>query len=601
MRITYRVLVSATLLFAVALPAFAGEPGVSLVIGNLLPAEGGHTNTPSPLKSPFGVDFDSEGNMLIVELAGGRVHRLTPNGELATIADDLNEAVRRYNPQTKVVTTVVGRGHGKPAFELLHPHGVCFETGKLYVVDTGNNRIFRVDLPVAEDWSRFRGPNGSGVSSSVELPDSIDPETNLLWKAEPGKGSSSPIVAKERLYVTSYEGDERSLHCLNATTGERLWQRSVRKVRDEAATNPNSPATCTPATDGKNVVAFFPDAGLFCFSTDGDKLWSVDAGPFHSMHGIACSPVLVDGLVVLTFDQLRDSKISAYKLSSGELAWSAPRIDGLTGAYSTPCTINRENGPSTILTSGPQEFCAYRASSGERLWSVPGLTNAPISLPVASNNRVFVCESVGKPVPFSLLASMDKDKDGKYSMEEAKASVAMHRLLQRIERDHGNGDGTVEPSEWNAAFGGFLNKGGLSAVDLPDEGSSDLPEIRWTYRKSVPSIASPLVFDGVLYIVQDGGIVTTFDPETGEVLRRGRLSQGGKKFYASPVAGDGKVYVIDTEGRLTVLKAGRDWEELSSTDLGEPCFATPALCDGRVFVRTSKTLYCFGKKKHLPY
>lgn len=135
---------------------------------------------------------------------------------------------------------------------------------------------------------------------------------------------------------------------------------------------------------------------------------------------------------------------------------------------------------------------------------------------------------------------------------------------------------------------------GLTAVDLPDEGSLAPPTVRWRYRKSVPNIASPLVLDGILYIVQDGGIVTTLDPETGEVFHRGRLSQGGKKFYASPVAGDGKIVVVDTEGRLSVLKAGREWEELSSTSLGEPCVATPAICEGRIYVRTPKGLYCFG-------
>lgn len=456
-------------------------------------------------------------------------------------------------------------------------------------------RVSAVVGGLAENWSRFRGPNGTGVTSSVRLPDAIDPETNLVWKSEPGKGSSSPVVADGRLYLTTWDGDSRSLHCLDAKTGEPNWEKTLTKVRDETATNPNSPATSTPVTDGEYVVAFFPDSGLYCFSADGSERWRVDPGPFHSMHGIACSPILVDGLVVLSLDQLRGSKISAYRLSSGELAWSAPRIDGLTGAYSTPCVISRSEAESVIVASGPQELCGYRASTGEKMWSLPGVTNSPISAPIIFGSQVFVCESVGKPVPFSLLASMDKDKDGKYSMEEARVNLAMYRLLERIESDHGNGDGMVEATEWDAAFGGFLNKGGLTAVDLPDGDKSASPEVRWSYRKSVPSIASPLVLDGILYLVQDGGIVTTLDPRTGAVFHRGRLSQGGKKFYASPVAGNGKVLVVDTEGRLTVLKAGREWKELSSISLGEPSFATPAISEGRIYVRTSKGLYCFGE------
>jgi outer membrane protein assembly factor BamB len=349
-------------------------------------------------------------------------------------------------------------------------------------------------------------------------------------------------------------------------------------------------------TDRENVVAFFPDTGLFCYSTEGAEKWRADPGPFHSMHGITGSPVLVDNLVVLQVDQLRGSELAAYDLVTGELVWEVPRIDGLTGGYSTPSILTGNFAPSLIVTSGPEELACYLASNGEKVWSVPGVSNAPITLPVVSNGRVFVCEPTRtSTTPFNLLAALDANKDGKYTLEEAERSIPSRRLLERIDTDHGNGDGVIEESEWNAAFGMYLNKGGLVAVNLPNKGASATAEVCWTYRKSVPYIASPLVLDGVLYAVQDGGIVTTFDPAAGEVFRRGRLSQGGKNFYASPVAADGKVFLVDTEGRFTIIKAGREWEELSTTSLDEPCFATPAICGGRILVRTSKGLYCFGE------
>ena len=155
-------------------------------------------------------------------------------------------------------------------------------------------------------------------------------------------------------------------------------------MRDETASNPNSPATCTPVTDGENVVAFFPDSGLFCYSTDGAEKWRAEVGPFHSMHGITGSPVLVDNLVVLQIDQLRGSELSAYDLASGELAWKVPRIDGLTGAYSTPSVLAGGDGPSLIVTSGPEELAGYLASTGEKVWSVPGVSNAPVTVPLVS-------------------------------------------------------------------------------------------------------------------------------------------------------------------------------------------------------------------------
>lgn len=449
----------------------------------------------------------------------------------------------------------------------------------------------------AEDWPRFRGPNGSGVSGSIGLPDEFGPATNVLWKSESGQGGSSPIVVAGRVYFTSFEGDDRIVHCLDAQSGKPLWTRTLTKVRDENASRPNGPATCTPAADAARVVAFFPDAGLVCYSVEGEERWRVDPGPFYSMHGIAGSPILAGGMVLLPVDQLKESRLLAYSAESGKLLWSVPRIDGVTGAYSTPSVFTPAGGQTQIVVSGPQELSGYWAASGRKAWSLPGLTNAPIALPLVAGNRVFVCEPVGAIQPISILASLDKDKDGKFSLEEARPNLPMFRLLERIDRETGNRDGVVEPAEWNQAFGRFVDKGGLVAVDLAGAGDATTPEVRWSYRKSVPYVASPLVCDGVLYLVQDGGIVTTVDAETGEVHKRARLSQGGQKFYASPVAADGKVLIVDTAGQLTVLRAGPQWEEKTTAALGEPCYATPAICDGCLYLRTAGLLYCFGLRR----
>ena len=171
----------------------------------------------------------------------------------------------------------------------------------------------------------------------------------------------------------------------------------------------------------------------------------------------------------------------------------------------------------------------------------------------------------------------------------------MYRLLARMDKEWGNDDGVVEASEWTKAFGGGVDKGGLVAVDLQDARGAVKTSVRWDYRKTVPYVASPVVFEKVLYFVQNGGIVTTVDPENGEVLKRGRLKQGGRLFYASAVAADGKVFIVDTAGQMSVLQSGGQWEQLATNALDEPCFATPALYRGHIYVRTSRTLYCFGE------
>ena len=180
------------------------------------------------------------------------------------------------------------------------------------------------------------------------------------------------------------------------------------------------------------------------------------------------------------------------------------------------------------------------------------------------------------------------------SFKEAGEDVAVLRLLERIERGWGNGDEVVEAAEWNKAFQSFVDKGGLVAVDVVNDGETLKAEIAWNYRKGVPYVATPVIYDGLLYMVNNGGVVTVVDPNDGTLVLEKRLRKGGKQFYASPVAADDKIYLIDTEGQLSVIKADRTWKELHTVSMGEPCMATPAICNGRIYLRTAGHLYCFG-------
>jgi len=452
-----------------------------------------------------------------------------------------------------------------------------------------------VGVARGQSWDRFRGPNGTGTCQAAKLPSTLAPDQNVSWKIAAGNGSSSPIVRGDALYFTSYEGNARRLHCVDAATGKTRWQRAVEKTRDETASRPNGPATCTPVTDGKRVVMFCPDTALLCYSTSGELLWRQEVGPFHSMHGIANSPILVNNLVVQMVDQLQESCIAAYDLTTGKPAWKVDRIDGLTGGYSTPSLYVPQDGDPLIVASGARGLYGYHAASGAVAWSVPGVANAPVTVPVMWKSHAILCEPVGTVEPITMLAPLDKNKDGKYSLEEVRRNVPMYRFLQRIDKTWGNDDGTVVESEWDKAFGSTVNKGGLVSISLADSTHADKVKVQWTYRKSVPYVSSPVVYDDVLYFIRDGGILTSMDPVSGKVLKRARLKKGGRKFYASPVAADGKVFLIDTAGQVTVVRAaGSDWAELSTTTLGAPCFATPAIAGNRIYVRTAKTLYCFA-------
>ncbi len=445
----------------------------------------------------------------------------------------------------------------------------------------------------SEDWMRFRGPDGTGVSSESGLPDVVDREKELLWSIDAGKGSSSPIVVDECVYFTSYSDDQRTLHCCDLGDGTERWAKHVEKKRDEIASAPNGPATCTPASNGRQVVVLYPDAGLYCYDLKGRLLWQRDVGPYHSMHGIAASPTIVGDLVVVVTDQLQDSSIAGFDVASGEPRWKTARIDGVTGAYSTPGVYRTTGGDELVLSSGPTGLFAYRPADGKLVWSAIGVCNAPVTVPLISDGRAFVCEPVGDATPISQLAALDKNKDGRYELDEVKSNAAIHRFMERMDKEWGDGDGAIVESEWNKAFGTMLNKGGLVAVSLEDKNDSE--RVVWNFRKTVPYVASPILYDDLIYFVQDGGILSTLDADTGELVKRGRLQKGGRKFYASLVAGDGKIFIVDISGTVTTVRAGRDWKVIDARALGESCFATPAISNGRLFIRSAKTLFCFGK------
>ncbi|HET6327341.1 MAG TPA: PQQ-binding-like beta-propeller repeat protein [Planctomycetaceae bacterium] len=445
-----------------------------------------------------------------------------------------------------------------------------------------------------EDWPRFRGVNGTGVSTSHGLPAEFGPKKNLLWKIDASHGSSSPIISNGQLFFTSFTGDQRTLHCIDAATGKERWARSVKKLRQENASPPNGPATPTPATDGKSIFVLYPDVGVLCYSPKGEERWRAELQPFHTMHGIASSLITVDNVVIFLADQLAGSYIAAFNADTGKVAWKVDRADGLTGGYSTPSVYRPKNGPASLIVSGPLEVVSYDAATGKRLWWISGVTNSPISVPVIWHDRAFVCEELGEPIPFSMFAQFDKNKDGKISLDEVKSNIPMTRLIERIDAGWGNHKGAVGPAEWDKAFGGYVNKGGLVALDLNGSGDTSNTHVRWSYRKSIPTIPSALVYEDLVYVVKDGGILSAFEASTGKLVRQARLNPGGRQYDASPVAADGMIYLLDANGGMTVVKAGRDWKQLRTNELGEQCFATPAICEGRLYVRTTKSLFCFG-------
>ena len=317
----------------------------------------------------------------------------------------------------------------------------------------------------------------------------------------------------------------------------------------------------------------------------------VTLGPFQSIYGISTSPVLANDKVILNLDQLSGSFLAAYFTKNGELAWQRNRPES-SGAISTPIVLRQQSRPLQVLVPGSLRLARYDVRNGEEVWSVGGLAASSFSGPVASQGAVYL--AMASPDEGSLsFAAFDKNGDG--YLVSTEAPPGLQGAVGTWGRSIGDRDGRVDEAEF-LEVQRYLQGGRAVVLSIALDGSSDQTQkaIRWEYFKGFPLVPSPLLYDSLIYLLKDGGILTTLDPATGEEVKVGRLRNAIDSYYASPVAGDGKIYAASEGGKISVIEAGPDWSVLSTADLAEPIYATPAIYRGRVYIRTDEALYAFG-------
>src|SRR5436190_4485929 len=245
------------------------------------------------------------------------------------------------------------------------------------------------DGPDAEGWSRFRGPNGSGVSDSTHLPSEFGPDRNVVWKTPLPFGHSSPALTRDRIFLTAARADNLVTICLDRQTGRILWEREAPRPREEKLDSRNGPAGPTPATDGANVYVFFADFGLISYDMDGRERWRLSLGPFNNLYGMGASPVLVDDVVVLVCDQNTGSFIIAAAQRDGRIRWKTARLEAHSG-HSTPILYQPAGATRQIVVPGSFLLTAYDARSGEKVWWVRGLCFELKSTPVVSGDTLYI-------------------------------------------------------------------------------------------------------------------------------------------------------------------------------------------------------------------
>ncbi len=445
-----------------------------------------------------------------------------------------------------------------------------------------------------QDWSRFRGPNGSGIAADTGYPAEFGPDRNLLWRTAVRPGKSSPVLGRRHIFLTAFDGGTLYTQCFDRATGQLVWERSEQPARHEDAHVLNEPSAATPVTDGDNVYVFFRDLGVISYDATGAVRWKRLMGPFTNRMGAVASPIIAGSSLLLVLDQTDRSSMVALSLETGQVKWETQRNE--TDAWATPLVYDPTGNAPQVVTAGAGQYGAHALDTGERLWSHKGLAPAIVASPVMTGTTlVGFGYGYDSTPPFSeALARNDKDTDGRLSIEECGTSAWMIGMAKY----QGARDGYVDEPDWLAAHAATIAPSSLVAVALDRDASGAIkPRELWRYEKSfVAVVPSPLVLDGLVYTIRNGGILTTLSAETGAVVKMARVGSAPSSYSASPVVAEGRIYLANEDGAIVVLHAGKDWQVAATNEIGEPLYATPALSQGRIYVRGAKSLFAFGSK-----
>ncbi len=463
------------------------------------------------------------------------------------------------------------------------------------------NALFCVLLVIAtaaasaessDDWTRFRGPNGSGVGSDRELPTGFSPDS-AVWVREVAFGRSSPVIENGIVYLTG--ADEKELFTIgySAETGDELWRRSVPRLRIDDVYTATGPSVASPTGDSDGVYSFFPEYGLVAYGREGQERWQIELPPFSSYYGVTASPILENGVLILLCDQTLNPFILGVEAATGRELWRRER-ENRAESWTTP-VVHRPGTPQAqVLTFGTWVIDSYDPRTGEHNWRLPGFGPTPVSSPIVDGDRLYVVApdqaEESAPPSFESFATLDVDENGGVSRQE----ISSHPWATTFDWLDIDRDGNATLEEIGSQIDLMVKSTdfGLVAVDLS---SPSDPEILWRQTKTLPYIASPILYRGVLFLVKDGGILTSYDPASGEVLKRGRISGVVEPFYPSPIAAGGKIYLTSSAGSIAVVSATGDWETLNVSELDEEVFASPAVSGGRMYLRTRTRLYAFGE------
>ncbi|MFC1766399.1 ankyrin repeat domain-containing protein, partial [Planctomycetota bacterium] len=469
-------------------------------------------------------------------------------------------------------------------------------------------------------WPQFRGPGGLGIAlDDKSYPAQLDPEQNLLWKTEIPRGHSSPCIWGDDIFLTACSGKRLETICLDRGSGKIKWRRSIEVENLEQVNGSNSHATPTVACDGEGVYVYFGSFGLLAYDVDGTERWRRPLPDPRIFHGTGSSPILANNMVILCRDPGRGASIMAMNPQTGETIWEH-KCQRRQPGWTTPM-LWKHGDQEELIVHRTGSVASYDLEDGHKRWwfdCSPSYMYHSALTPVYAGNTLFVgvaIPSSGDPInPIELpdfkelLDMYDADENGRLVKDEIPDDLAYSYrtgsaggagVKSRFSRLDTDEDGAISEMEWSKIVTDIVMTppkamDALYAIRAGGKDEISPALVKWKAHEGIGQIPSPFHYQGRVYLIKHGGTITCYDAETGKKLYSGRV--GPRTYYfASPIGADGKIYFCSMNGAIIVLKASDQFEVLAQNKISARIYATPALVDGNVYLRTRKSMYAFKR------
>jgi outer membrane protein assembly factor BamB len=450
---------------------------------------------------------------------------------------------------------------------------------------------------VAANWPQFRGPGGLGIGTG-NPPVEMGPEKNVLWRKELAPGHSSPCIWGDKIALTALDNESLVTICLSRADGRELWRAVAPAEKVEGTHKIGSPASPTPCTDGTRLFSYFGSYGLLAYDWNGKEIWRKPLPPPVVEFGTGASPILADGKVILVADGDIGGQMLAFDAATGKEVWRTDRSE-FRRSFSTPF-VWKHSGGEELVVAGALWVRGYDIQSGKERWSSRGLARVSNATPTADGESLLVSSwNVGgdeddrvEMEPFEPFArEHDANKDGLLSLDEFPKGKVRDRFSQ-MDADK---DGRVTPAEYEhmrSMFAKAVNQ--LFAIKPGGKGDITESHVLWQVSRQLPYVSSPVAVNGRVFTMKNGGLVSCYEAKSGRVIYQGQRVDAAGEYYSSAVAAGGRIYITSQRGTLVVLDAtSESLKVLSRSEMGDPVFATPAVLDGVVYLRTEKHLYAF--------